>query len=144
MISLVLVKAHTIDTFSSISLPMYPAICKTISSRCSASTTSISIRSTSVIRLGRQIIAWGKSDGVYMLDILNNFNLINPQIFNEQQIKIPEWAANIVWQPTATGELQGVFIPQYLPTYYTGLQQKGGFPWNGSYGDFTYGSISTD
>ena len=94
------------------------------------------------IRLGRQIIAWGKSDGVYMLDILNNFNLINPQIFNEQQIKIPEWAANVVWQPTATGELQGVFIPQYYPTYFTGLQMKGGFPINGSYGDFTYGSIA--
>ena len=31
------------------------------------------------IRLGRQIIAWGKSDGVYMLDIINNFNLVNPR-----------------------------------------------------------------
>ena len=91
------------------------------------------------IRLGRQIIAWGKSDGVYMLDIINNFNLINPQIFNEQQIKIPVWAANIVWQPTPGGELQAIFIPQYYPTYYTGLQFKGGFPLNGSYGDFTYG-----
>ncbi len=93
------------------------------------------------IRLGRQIIAWGKSDGVYMLDILNNFNVVNPQIFNEQQIKIPVWAANIVWQATANGELQGVFIPQYLPTYYTGFQYKGGFPLNGSYGDFTYNSV---
>jgi hypothetical protein len=90
------------------------------------------------IRLGRQIIAWGKSDGVYMLDILNNFNLINPQIFNEQQIKIPEWAANIVWQATTSGELQAIFIPQYYPTYFTGFQFKGGFPINGSYGDFTY------
>lgn len=93
------------------------------------------------IRLGRQIIAWGKSDGVYMLDILNNFNLINPQIFNEQQIKIPVWAANIVWQPTPTGELQAIFIPQYYPTYFTGLQFKGGYPLNGSYGDFTYNSV---
>ena len=94
------------------------------------------------IRLGRQIIAWGKSDGVYMLDILNNFNLINPQIFNEQQIKIPVWAANINWQATNSGELQGVFIPQTYPTYYTGLQFKGGFPINGSYGDFTYNSVA--
>jgi hypothetical protein len=44
-----------------------------------------------------------------------------------------------VWQPTPGGELQGIFIPQYYPTYYTGLQFKGGFPLNGSYGDFTYG-----
>jgi hypothetical protein len=93
------------------------------------------------IRLGRQIIAWGKSDGVYMLDVINNFNLVNPQIFDEQQIKIPIWAANINWQATATGELQGIAAPQYLPTYYTGFQIKGGFPTQGNYGDFTYNSI---
>lgn len=95
------------------------------------------------VRIGRQIIAWGKSDGVYMLDILNNFNLINPQIFNEQEIKIPVYAANIVWQPTPTGELQAVFIPQYYPTYFAGAQFKGGYPINGSYADFTYGSTAT-
>ena len=94
------------------------------------------------IRVGRQIIAWGKSDGVYMLDILNNFNLINPQDFNEQEIKIPVYAANIVWQPTPGGALQAIFIPQYFPTYYTGLQFKGGYPINGSYGDFTYGGVA--
>lgn len=35
-------------------------------------------------RIGSQIIAWGKSDGVYMLDILNNFNLRNPTILRRK------------------------------------------------------------
>lgn len=94
------------------------------------------------IRLGRQIMAWGKSDGVYMLDILNNFNLVNPQVFNEQNIKIPEWAANINWLATPTGTLQAIFIPQWIPTYYNGSQYKGGFPSQGGYAAFTYNSIA--
>ncbi len=95
------------------------------------------------IRLGRQIMAWGKSDGVYMLDILNNFNLVNPQNFNEQNIKIPVWAANVVWNATSTGSLQGILIPQYIPTYYVGGGQfQSGLPRQGGYGDFTYNSIA--
>jgi hypothetical protein len=94
------------------------------------------------LRVGRQIIAWGKSDGVYMLDILNNFNLVNPEIFNEQLVKIPVWAANINWQASATGTLQLIFVPQYIPTYYAGLQFVGGFPRQGGYGDFTYNAIA--
>lgn len=94
------------------------------------------------IRLGRQIIPWGKSDGIYMLDILNNFNLVNPENFNEQVVKIPVWAANITWNATTTGSLQAVFIPQYFPTYYAGIQYKGGFPVQGGFGDFTYNSVA--
>jgi hypothetical protein len=94
------------------------------------------------IRLGRQIIAWGKSDGVYVLDILNNFNLVNPEIFDEQQVKIPVWAANINWQINSTYTLQGLFIPQYLPTYYAGVQIQHGYPIQGGYGDFTYNSTA--
>lgn len=94
------------------------------------------------IRLGRQIIAWGKSDGVYVLDILNNFNLVNPEIFDEQQVKIPVWAANINWQINSTYTLQALFIPQYLPTYYAGAQIQHGFPIQGGYGDFTYNSTA--
>ncbi len=94
------------------------------------------------IRLGRQIIAWGKSDGVYMLDIVNNFNLVNPEIFNEQNIKIPEWAANVNYNVTAKQTVQLLFIPQYLPTYYAGIQIAHGLPQQGGYGDFTYNSTA--
>ena len=94
------------------------------------------------IRIGRQTIPWGKSDGVYMLDVLNNFQLSNPTIFNEQLIKIPVWAINANWFPTTTGSLQVVWEPQYFVSYYPGLPIKGGLPTEGGYQDWTYGSVA--
>jgi hypothetical protein len=67
---------------------------------------------------------------------------VNPEIFNEQNIKIPEWIANINWEVTAKDTLQLLFVPQYLPTYYAGLQIAHGFPQQGGYGDFTYNSTA--
>jgi hypothetical protein len=89
------------------------------------------------IRLGRQIISWGKSDGVYMLDILNPFNLANPTNFDEQYNKIPIWALNANYQFSSTGTIQFVYEPQYIPYYYPGLPLKGGLPYQGGYQDFT-------
>jgi hypothetical protein len=89
------------------------------------------------IRVGRQIISWGKSDGVYMLDILNPFNLANPTNFDEQYNKIPTWAVNANYQVSSTGTYQFVYEPKYLPYYYPGLPVKGGLPYQGSYQDFT-------
>jgi hypothetical protein len=89
------------------------------------------------IRVGRQIISWGKSDGVYMLDILNPFNLSNPTNFDEQYNKIPIWALNANWQITSTGTLQFVYEPKYIPNFYPGLPIKGGLPYQGGYHDFT-------
>jgi hypothetical protein len=93
------------------------------------------------IRIGRQIVAWGKSDGFYILDIINNFNLVNPEIFNEQDVKIPNWMVNINWMATPSGTLQLLLIPVYIPTYYPGYQVAGGYPIQGGYGDFTYGVV---
>ena len=89
------------------------------------------------VRVGRQIISWGKSDGVYMLDILNPFNLANPTNFDEQYNKIPIWAINANYQVTSTGTIQFVYEPKYLPYYYPGLPLKGGLPYQGQYQDFT-------
>ena len=72
-------------------------------------------------RLGRQIIPWGKSDGVYMLDVVNPFNLRNPTIFEEENFKIPVWAANMNWQPTVDGNLQLLYIPHYFPNVWGGI-----------------------
>jgi hypothetical protein len=94
-------------------------------------------------RLGRQIIAWGKSDGVYMLDILNNFNLRNPTIFEEENIKIPVWAANLNWQPWVGSNLQLIWMPQWLPTYWPGLRLAGGLPAESNFHDWTYGVVGT-
>ena len=76
------------------------------------------------IRVGRQIISWGKSDGVYMLDILNPFNLSNPTNFDEQYNKIPTWALNANYQITPTGTFQFIYEPKYLPYYYPGLADQ--------------------
>ena len=89
------------------------------------------------IRVGRQIISWGKSDGVYMLDILNPFNLSNPTNFDEQYNKIPTWALNANYQITSSGTLQFIYEPKYLPYFYPGLPLKGGLPYQGGYHDFT-------
>jgi hypothetical protein len=94
------------------------------------------------IRVGRQIISWGKSDGVYMLDILNPFNLSNPTNFDEQYNKIPIWALNANWTLTSTGTFQFVYEPKYLPYYYPGLPIKGGLPSEGGYHDFTYNVVA--
>ena len=93
-------------------------------------------------RLGRQIIPWGKSDGVYMLDILNSFNFRNPTSFDEKTIKIPVWAANLNWLPTATSDLQLVLEPQYLPDYYPGLALRNGLPYQGGYQDWTSNAVA--
>jgi hypothetical protein len=94
------------------------------------------------IRVGRQIISWGTSDGVYMLDILNPFNLSNPTNFDEQYNKIPIWALNANWTLTSTGTFQFVYEPKYLPYYYPGLPIKGGLPSEGGYHDFTYNVVA--
>jgi hypothetical protein len=94
------------------------------------------------ILVGRQIISWGKSDGVYMLDILNPFNLSNPTNFDEEYNKIPIWALNANWQLTSSGTLQLVYEPKYLPYYYPGLPIKGGLPSEGGYHDFTYNVVA--
>ncbi len=72
-------------------------------------------------RIGRQIIPWGKSDGVYMLDVINPFNLRNPTIFEEENFKIPVYAANLNWQPTIDSNLQVLYIPQYFPNVWGGI-----------------------
>jgi len=72
-------------------------------------------------RLGRQIIPWGKSDGVYMLDIINPFNLRNPTIFEEENFKIPVWAANLNWKPTIDSNLQVLYIPHYFSNVWGGI-----------------------
>ena len=92
-------------------------------------------------RLGRQIIAWGKSDGVYMLDVLNPFNLRNPTIFEEENIKIPIWAANLNWQPTPTSNLQLLWIPQYFHHVWPGLRLQNNLPGESDYHDWTYNIV---
>ncbi|MDO8588408.1 MAG: hypothetical protein Q7T82_15380 [Armatimonadota bacterium] len=89
------------------------------------------------IRVGSQIISWGKSDGIYMLDILNPFNYRTLGVFNEELIKIPVWAINANWSPSAGNTLQFVYEPVYFPSQYPGQHVR-----EGGYHDWTFGSVN--
>ena len=90
-------------------------------------------------RIGRQIIPWGKSDGVYMLDVINPFDLRNPTIFEEENFKIPVWAANLNWKPTTDSNLQVLYIPKYLSNVWGGINvTRDGTSIESRFHDWTY------
>src|SRR5262249_36897661 len=90
-------------------------------------------------RIGRQIIPWGKSDGVYMLDVINPFDLRNPTIFEEENFKIPVWAANLNWKPTTDSNLQVLYIPKYLSNVWGGINvNRAGQSIESRFHDWTY------
>lgn len=64
------------------------------------------------LRGGRQIIAWGKSDGVYLLDNISPFNYREPLRFQEQENKIPQWMLNFNYQFGTVGAVQLIWIPK--------------------------------
>lgn len=66
-------------------------------------------------RLGRQLVVWGKSDGVYLLDLIHPFNYRNLSVFEEEDTKIPLWMANINYSFSVYQSLQLLVIPRYVP-----------------------------
>jgi len=89
------------------------------------------------LRLGRQIVAWGKSDGVFMLDVINPFNMRNPAEMKEELVKIPLWMINYN-RTIGPGTLQGLFIfDQYHGTMLPGhrISEQG-------YHDWTFNTIA--
>lgn len=75
-------------------------------------------------RLGRQILAWGKSDGIFMLDVINPFNYRNPFKFEEEDIKIPLWMVNLNKRVGADGTLQLIWSPFYTNAQYPGFRPE--------------------
>jgi hypothetical protein len=71
------------------------------------------------IRLGKQIVSWGKSDGIYMLDVINPWCYRNPSEFVEEEVKIPLWMANFNYK-FKPGTLQFLFIPEFIDAKYPG------------------------
>ncbi|MBW1838485.1 MAG: hypothetical protein JRI49_01010 [Deltaproteobacteria bacterium] len=66
-------------------------------------------------RLGKQLVSWGKSDGIWMLDLINPFNWRNPSVFEEEDTKIPLWMVNLEYHVKPMQTLQFLFIPRYVP-----------------------------
>src|SRR6266581_4881281 len=63
-------------------------------------------------RLGRQIVSWGKSDGVYLLDNIHPFNFRETVLLIEEEVKIPQWMVNLNYRFGTVGTVQLLWIPQ--------------------------------
>jgi hypothetical protein len=72
-------------------------------------------------RFGRQLVSWGRADGVVLLDQINPTNFRRPLITEVEDIRIPLWMANLnyTWMPSQT--LQVLWIPRYVPSASPGL-----------------------
>jgi len=68
-------------------------------------------------RLGKQIVTWGKSDGIYLLDLIHPFNNRNICVFEAEDTKIPLWMVNLNYWFDAENGLQLLWIPRYVPSH---------------------------
>jgi hypothetical protein len=62
-------------------------------------------------RLGRQLVAWGKSDGFYLLDQVTPINFRQPFKFEEQDFRIPQWMLNFSYRFGTAGTVQLLWLP---------------------------------
>ena len=98
------------------------------------------------VRAGRQIVTWGRSDGVSVLDVVNPRNYRNPLTFEQERFMIPQWMVNasydfsaIEWIPGGISkELQVIWNLEYLPSRYPGFRpnEEGLHPWTLNVVDF--------
>ncbi len=91
------------------------------------------------VRAGRQIVTWGRSDGVTVLDVVTPRNFRNPLTFEQERFMIPQWMINTTvdlseheWIPGGISkELQVVWNLDYTPSHFPGFTQReeGQHPW---------------
>ncbi len=91
------------------------------------------------IRAGRQIITWGRSDGVTVLDVVNPRNFRNPLTFEQERFMIPQWMIDTKvdlsayeWIPGGIQkELQVIWNLDYTPSRFPGFNpvEEGHHPW---------------
>lgn len=105
------------------------------------------------IRAGRQIVTWGRSDGVVVLDVVSPRNFRNPLTFEQERFMIPQWMINTTldmssydWMPGGTEkELQVIWNLNYLPSRFPGFRasEEGQHPWTLNVVDFSDQVINT-
>ena len=92
------------------------------------------------VRAGRQIVTWGRSDGVTVLDVVTPRNFRNPLTFEQERFMIPQWMINFKidlsrfdWIPggSVSKELQILWNIEYRPSRFPGFKPKeeGQHPW---------------
>ena len=84
------------------------------------------------IRAGRQIVTWGRSDGVTVLDVVTPRNFRNPLTFEQERFMIPQDMLNVRydlsrvdWLPGGiTKELQVIWNWDYTPSRFPGFRHE--------------------
>ena len=91
---------------------------------------SISITIRCIYGAGRQIVTWGRSDGVTVLDVVTPRNFRNPLTFEQERFMIPQDMLNVRydlsrvdWLPGGiTKELQVIWNWDYTPSRFPGFR----------------------
>ncbi|MGB1885122.1 MAG: DUF1302 family protein [Gammaproteobacteria bacterium] len=97
-------------------------------------------------RFGRQIVTWGRSDGVTVLDVVTPRNFRNPLTFEQERFMIPQDMLNVKfdlsnfeWMPGGISkELQVIWNWDYTPSRFPGFrpEEEGQHPWTLNVVDF--------
>lgn len=85
-------------------------------------------------RIGKQQVSWGKSDGIYMLDVINPLCGRNPFVWETEDLKVPLWMFNVTRSIEVCdfkGDLQVICIPYYQEAVNPGhrLSEDGYHDW---------------
>ena len=77
------------------------------------------------VKVGKQIVTWGETDGLKLLDFINATDYSHFIIDSMEDTKIPEWMTNITYYITKNYNLQFLWIPFYVQNF----QAPAGSPW---------------
>ena len=73
------------------------------------------------IRIGRQFISWGETDGIRLLDLINPQDLtfsppVAPNLFNLDETRIPSWGLRAIYtvRPVSNTNLEFFAIPGFF------------------------------
>ncbi|HSB07484.1 MAG TPA: DUF1302 family protein [Thermodesulfobacteriota bacterium] len=69
------------------------------------------------LKLGKQQVAWGKTDGFKLLDILNPTDYREFILMDSEDSRIPIWMANIKYYFTPKHNVQFIWMPNYEPNF---------------------------
>ena len=69
------------------------------------------------LKLGKQQVAWGKTDGYKLLDILNPTDYREFLLMDSEDSRIPIWMANIKYYFTPKHNVQFIWMPNYEPNF---------------------------
>jgi len=67
-------------------------------------------------RLGRQIVVWGRSDGIRLLDMVNPYFMREGVLDEDEDAKIPIWMFKLRYWFTVENGLELLWIPRYVPS----------------------------